>query len=178
MPIFAACGAVCTVMDYSEMQLESERVFASREGYDINIIKADMTLPFPFEDGSFDIIFHPVSNCYARDVLHIFRECHRVLRKGGVLLSGLDNGVNYMVDEDQTSIVTKMPYDPIADGADLEALAKKGDGVQFSHGIEDQIGSQLKAGFMLTDIYADTNGNGRLHELGIETFIATRAVKL
>lgn len=27
------------------------------------------------------------------------------------------------------------------------------------------------------DIYGDTNGEGRLHEMGIETYLATRAVK-
>jgi len=177
MPIFAALGAECTVLDYSDSQLESERIFAQREGYDIRIVKSDMTLPFPFENGEFDIIFHPVSNCYARDVFHIFSECSRVLRRGGVLLSGLDNGINFMVDEDQTAIVNKLPYDPIAEGTPLDDLEAAGDGVQFSHGTDEQIGGQLKAGFILTDIYCDTNGSGRLHELGIDTFIATRAVK-
>lgn len=38
MPIFAALGAKCTVLDYSEKQLESERMVAQREGYDITIV--------------------------------------------------------------------------------------------------------------------------------------------
>ena len=91
MPIFTALGAKCTVLDYSPKQLESERMVAEREGYDIEIVRADMTKPLPFEDGSFDLIFHPVSNCYVREVLPIWRECFRVLRRGGVLLAGLDN---------------------------------------------------------------------------------------
>ena len=33
MPIFAALGADCTVLDYSRKQLESERAVAAREGY-------------------------------------------------------------------------------------------------------------------------------------------------
>ena len=33
MPLFAARGADCTVLDYSEKQLESERMVAAREGY-------------------------------------------------------------------------------------------------------------------------------------------------
>ena len=45
MPIFAALGAKCTVLDYSEKQLESERMVAQREGYDITIVRADMTKP-------------------------------------------------------------------------------------------------------------------------------------
>ena len=43
--------------------------------------------------------------------------------------------------------------------------------------IEEQIGGQLQAGFILTDIYQDTNGTGRLHEYNIPTFWATRAIK-
>jgi len=50
-------------------------------------------------------------------------------------------------------------------------------GIQFSHTLEEQLGGQLKAGFLLTDLYEDTNGEGRLHEFGVPSFIATRAVK-
>ena len=42
MPVFSALGAVCTVLDYSDRQLDSERLVAQREGYKINIVKADM----------------------------------------------------------------------------------------------------------------------------------------
>lgn len=45
MPIFAALGADCTVLDYSPKQLESERLVAKREGYPIRIVCADMTKP-------------------------------------------------------------------------------------------------------------------------------------
>ena len=43
MPIFAALGAKCTVLDYSKKQLESEKQVAEREEYDIRIIRGDMT---------------------------------------------------------------------------------------------------------------------------------------
>ena len=83
MPIFTALGAECTVLDYSPLQLDSERVVALREGYEIEIIRGDMTKTLPFDEGQFDIIFHPVSNCYVEDVRHVWRECFRVLRPGG-----------------------------------------------------------------------------------------------
>ena len=50
MPVLAALGASCTVLDYSERQLESERVVAAREGYDIACVRADMSLPLPFAE--------------------------------------------------------------------------------------------------------------------------------
>ena len=44
--------------------------------------------------------------------------------------------------------------------------------------VDEQIGGQLEAGLVLTHIYGDTNGEGRLHEMNIECYFATRAVKL
>ena len=77
MPIFAALGGICTVLDYSDRQLASEEMVAKREGYDIEIVKADMTKNFPFADETFDLIFHPVSNCYVEEVLPVWKECYR-----------------------------------------------------------------------------------------------------
>ena len=48
------------------------------KNYKVNIVKADMTKPLPFEDESFDIIFHPVSNCYIENVESVFKECYRI----------------------------------------------------------------------------------------------------
>lgn len=177
IPVFAALGAECTVLDYSEKQLESERMVAQREGYSVRVVRADMTKPLPFSDGEFDLIFHPVSNCYVEEVKPIFRECFRVLKPGGVLLGGFDNGVNYIVNSDEKMIVNRLPFNPLKDPEQMKFLMDDDDGVQFSHTLEEQIGGQLEAGFVLTDVYEDTNGAGRLHELNIPTFWATRAVK-
>jgi SAM-dependent methyltransferase len=177
MPIFAALGAECTVLDYSLKQLESERLVAEREGYAIEIIRADMTKPLPFADDTFDLIFHPVSNCYVEEVKPIFKECYRILKKGGALLSGLDNGVNYIFDEDETTVKYKLPFNALRDPAIYKDCVENDWGIQFSHTFEDQIGGQLEAGLMLTHVYEDTNGAGNLHEHNIPTFWATRAVK-
>ena len=75
IPIFSALGAKCTVLDYSKAQIDSEIAVAKREGYTAEFVRADMTKPLPFDDGQFDIIFHPVSNCYIEEVEPVFREC-------------------------------------------------------------------------------------------------------
>ncbi|WP_314009723.1 class I SAM-dependent methyltransferase [Cryptobacterium curtum] len=115
MPVLAALGARCTVLDYSERQLESEAAVARREGYGIRLVRADMARRLPFGDGSFDIVFHPVSNCYVEDVRPIWRECHRVLRPGGVLLAGADHYVNYIVDQGEERVVNRLPFNPLKD---------------------------------------------------------------
>lgn len=175
MPILTAAGAHCTVLDYSPAQLESEHEVAQREGYDISIVRADMTKPLPFEDESFDLVINPVSLCYVREVEPIWREVARVLRPNGVLLTGLDTGFNYVVDEAEERIVHGLPYDPIANPTLMAELEAQDAGVQFSHTLDELLGGLLHSGFAIDDLYEDVNGEGRLSEMGIPTMLAVRA---
>ena len=177
MPLFTALGAECTVFDYSEKQLESERLVAAREDYEIRIVRGDMTKPLPFADEEFDLIFHPVSNCYVQDVKPIWKECWRVLKPQGLLLSGVDFYINYIVDADERQIVNHLPFNPLIDEEQRRQLERDDGGMQFSHTLEEQINGQLEAGFTLLNLYDDTNGEGRLHELNIPTFLAMRSMK-
>lgn len=177
MPVFAALGAQCTVLDYSQAQCDSEQMVAKREGYAIEILQEDMTKRLPFEDDTFDLIFHPVSNCYVEEVEGIFRECYRVLKRGGIFLGGYDIGINYVFDDEEKELKYALPFNPLKNPKLYEDSIKNNWGIQFSHTIGEQIGGQLKAGFILTDLYEDTNGSGRLHELNVPSFVATRCVK-
>jgi len=183
MPVFSLLGANCAVMDISDRQLESERLVSRREGYGIEIVKADMAKPFPFADCAFDLIFHPVSNCYIEDVHHVWRECFRVLKPGGSLLAGLDNGINYLFDsyEQPLTVANSLPYNPLKNPAQMEKLLNGDDGIQFSHTFDEQIGGQIKAGFAITGAYEDYNGESADSDatvkLGIPAFWATKAAK-
>lgn len=177
MPIFAALGAEVTVLDYSERQLEKEVMMSKKEGYNIRIVRADMTEKLPFEDGEFDLIFSPVSFVYVENIEPIFKECYRILRPNGVLLCGLDNGVNF-ISNNEDVIENQFPFNPLKNKDQYKMLQDEDCGIQFSHNMEENIGGQLKAGFTLVDIYDDYNGEGRLNDLKIPTFIATKAIKL
>jgi len=177
MPILTALGAHCTCLDYSKKQLESEAFVAKREGYEIELVRADMTKPFPFADESFDLILYPVSNCYIEDVHPVWRECFRVLKKGGRILSGLDIGTNYLVDEDEERIVNSLPFNPLHNPEQMQQLIDQDCGIQFSHTLEDQIQGQLAAGFALKALFEDYNEEGRLEKMRIPSFIATLSMK-
>lgn len=178
MPVFAALRAECTVLDYSQKQLDSEKLMAEREGYTVRTVRADMTRPFPFEDESFDLIFHPVSNCYIENVLPVWHECHRVLKRNGILMAGLDNGLNFIVDETESKLIHSLPFNPLKDRTLKEKLEKTDSGIQFSHTLDEQIRGQIQSGFSILDLYEDINDYGHLHNLGIPTFWATLAVKV
>ena len=177
IPIFTALGAYCTVLDYSKEQCNSEELVAKREGYEVKILQEDMTKRFPFEDETFDIIFHPISNCYIEKVEPVFQECYRVLKKGGLFLGGYDIGINYVFDIDEKYIKYSLPFNPLKNKEHYEFVLKNNDGIQFSHTIEEQINGQLQAGFRLLNLYNDTNGCGNIHDHNIPSFIATLAVK-
>lgn len=46
---------------------------------------------------------------------------------------------------------------------------------KFSHTAGELLGGMARAGLVLDDAFDDTNGEGRLHELGISTMLAVRA---
>ena len=98
----------------------------------------------------------------------------RILRPGGLLMAGLDNGVNFITDDDEERIVNHLPFNPLKNADQRDQLAEADDGVQFSHTLDEQIRGQIQAGLRIVDLYEDTNGYGRLHELGIPSFWATR----
>lgn len=176
-PVFAAAGAHVTVLDCTPAQLESEREVAAREGYCINVVRADMTEPLPFPDSSFDMVFNPVSLCYVREVEPIWHEVARVLSPEGVLLTGFDTLVNYIVDDTEERVIWSMPFDPLHNPEQRAFLEAEDAGLQFSHTLDEMIGGLLRAGFAIDDLYEDTNGEGRLHEMRIPTYLAVRAHK-
>ena len=177
MALCAALGAKCTVLDYSAKQLEADASIAEREGYEITLVQADMSKPLPFADESFDLIIHPVSNCYIEEVLPLWKECHRILKRGGRLLAGLDIGTNYIVDENEERVINHLPFNPLRDVEQAAQLEQQDGGIQFSHTIDEQLRGQLQAGFTLMDLFEDYNEEGRLAELHIPSFVATYAKK-
>jgi SAM-dependent methyltransferase len=96
-PIFAAMGAHVTILDNSPAQLERDRMVANHEGLSIKTVEGDMRDLSAFDDQSFDLVFHPVSNVFCPEVRPVWREAFRVLRNGGALLAGSANPIYYMI---------------------------------------------------------------------------------
>ena len=80
IPIFSAAGAVVTSFDQSSEQLNKDAQVAQREGLAIECIQGDMADLSVFDDASFDVIFHPVSNIFAADIRPVWQHCARILR--------------------------------------------------------------------------------------------------
>jgi ubiquinone/menaquinone biosynthesis C-methylase UbiE len=123
-PILAAAGANVTVLDNSPNQLAQDFMVALREGLEIKTVEGDMRDLSCFEDESFDLIFHPVSNVFVPDVRPVWRECYRVLRRGGALLAGFNNPSLYIFDERKANmglleVRHRLPY------SDLDSVTEE-----------------------------------------------------
>lgn len=183
-PVFAAAGAKVTVFDNSPAQLAQDKFVAERDGLEIRLVQGDMQDLSEFVDESFDLIFHPVSNIFVQDVQKVWNEAHRVLRPGGILLAGISNPVIYLFDTekfDQGEYIVKysIPYSDIEQltTEELQERIDNHETLEFGHSLEQQIGGQLQAGFVLTDMYEDGWPQFEFDQY-MKTFIATRAVKL
>ncbi len=182
-PILAAAGAHVTVFDNSPQQLAQDRYVARRDTLDLFTVEGDMRDLSVFADDTFDLIVHPVSNVFVPDVRPVWREAFRVLRPGGALLAGFCNPVLYIFDQerlDEGELVVrhKIPYSDLTSLSDAERARYVDDmqPMEFGHTLEDQIGGQIDAGFLLTGFYEDIWPGTLLNDY-LPTYIATRALK-
>jgi len=185
-PIFAAAGAKVTVFDASDAQLGQDRHVAKREGLELRTVQGDMRDLSAFTDESFDLIFHPVSNCFCPEIRPVWRECFRVLRPGGRLLSGFTNPVLFQLHPDKLEqglleITYRRPYSDVESLSpeELERWTGPGEPLVYGHSLEDQIGGQLDAGFVLTSMFEDVQSDGpeQAADPYIASYFATCAVK-
>ena len=185
-PILAAAGANVTSFDRSEAQLAKDQLVAKREGLDIDLVCGDMADLTRFDAGQFELIFHPVSNCFASNVRSVWQECSRVLATSGRLLSGFMNPDFFLFDLDAVDagepllVRNRLPYSDVADlpAAALQARIDRGEALEFSHSLNDQIGGQLQAGFVITGFYEDRWNDEATPLNGyMPTSMATLAIK-
>ena len=182
-PILAAAGARVTVYDNSPRQLAQDRMVAERDGLSITTLEGDMRDLSVFADQQFDLVFHPVSNLFVPEVRPVWAEAFRVLRPGGVLLAGFLNPVVYIFDRAQADqgvleVRHALPYSDLHSITEAERQQSFGANapLEWSHTLEDQIGGQLEAGFVLTALYEDRHRDDVVAKY-TPTYIATRAVR-
>jgi len=182
-PILAAAGARVTVFDYSPRQLEQDRLVAAREGLDITTVEGDMANLSAFAGESFALIVHPCSNCFVPSVRPVWREAARVLRRGGVLLAGFTNPVQFIFDEAKSEQAVmeacySIPYSDLTSlsAGERQRYIDKQEPLVFGHSLEDQIAGQLDAGLVLTGFYEDRDPKSPVARY-IPNFMATRAIK-
>ncbi len=186
VPVLAATGAKVTSFDNSPKQLEQDEFVAKRDGLEIQLELGDAADLSRFEDKSFDLIFHPVSNCFFPEIQPVWNEAFRVLREGGVLLAGYHNSILFIFDSakdnnDRELVVRhKLPYSDIEslEKEELDQYISNCEPIEYSHTLDAQIGGQIKAGFIIDGFFEDDwSDEATTLNKYCNTFIATRARK-
>jgi len=182
-PILSAAGAIVTVYDISENQLEQDKKVATENNLSFNIVQGDMTDLSIFNNDSFDIIFHPVSNTFVKDIIPVWQECFRVLKPEGILLSGFTNPLIYIFDSNKIKqgifeVKYSLPYceDQILDEKELQLLKSQQNPLEYSHTFEKQIGGQINSGFCISGFYEDYEKSGIIKNY-FPSYFATKAIR-
>lgn len=178
-PILATLGAKVTIFDNSEKQLQQDKTLSDRFNLGIKTTHGDMKDLSVFADNSFDLIFNPCSIVFVDNILPVWKECFRVLKPNGVLMTGLMNPVSFQVDEKSLKLIYPQPFSDLNSlpKDKLDALKKNNEALVFGHTWTDQIGGQLDAGFAITAMFEDHWGDENRMDAFFPTFMATRAIK-
>lgn len=178
--VFAALGADVTVFDNSAKQLDQDQFVAKRENLCIRTVRGNMQDLSAFDDESFDFIMQ-FAGCFVDSVLPVWKEAYRVLKKDGIMLAGHNHPFEFVFDSElmekgELTVRHKIPYSDMKDLQKEEFERITADGVCFGHTLEDMLGGQIDAGFLIAGFYEDT-GSGYVLDEYISTFFATKAVK-
>lgn len=162
-PILAAAGAEVSVLDASPGQLAQDAHVAERDGLRLRTIEGDMADLSAFADGELDLIVNPPSTLFIPELAPVWRECSRILRPGGILMTGFLNPDEFVFDADvmdregRLVVRHRLPYvehETLTEAGRQERV-RSGAMFHFSHTMESQLGGLLQAGFVITDFFED-----------------------
>ena len=186
-PLLAAAGADVTVFDLSDAQLDLDRKLAQRHNLQLRIEQGSMTDLSRFADESFELILNPVSSCYVPDILPVWRECARILKLKGRLISGSINPVNFLFEEndgsDDRGLVVKHPLPfierDVLSEAELSAAVAREMTFTWSHSLDELIQGQISCGMVICGFLESRRTDPRAPALNryANTYITTMAQK-
>lgn len=146
-PLLACAGASVTVIDLSSKMLEQDKKIAADEKLPIEIVKGNMCDLSMFDNEYFDYIINPPSLMYVPRLSVVFRECYRILDKGGVFILMAPNPINYVCDyiDDENGgyykAVHRMPFCSM----DYDDSGW----IEYGHTMEAYLGGLIECGFLV-----------------------------
>lgn len=146
-PLLACVGAKVTVIDISNKMLDKDREIAKNEHLQIEIVKGNICDLSMFHNDFFDFIINPPSLMYIPKLSIVFKECYRVLNKGGIFIMIAPNPINYVCDyvDDENGgyykAVHKMPF--------CSKDYDNSDWIEYGHTMEEYLGGLIASGFLI-----------------------------
>jgi SAM-dependent methyltransferase len=154
-PLYAAAGAIVTVVDISPAQLELDRVVAAERRLELKTVEASMDDLSMFTAGEFDIIIQPVSTCYLPEIGPVYREVARVTRSDGLYISQHKSPASLQADIQPSARGYEL-MEPYYRTGPLPAVVgsphREEGTLEYLHRWEQLIGLMCRAGFVIEDL--------------------------
>jgi SAM-dependent methyltransferase len=164
--IYAAAGAIVTVVDISPAMLALDREVATERRLAVRTVEASMDDLSALRDAEFDLVVQPVSTCYVPDVRAVYREIARATAPGGLYVSQHKQPTSLQADVKPTNqgYVINAAYYRQGPLPPCERSLHREEGtLEFLHRWEDLLGGLCRAGFVIEDLlepnHADANAN-------------------
>ena len=153
--LYAAAGALVTVVDISPEMLALDRQVATERSLEIRVVEASMDDLGVFATASFDIVVHPVSTCYVPDISAVYREVARVTAPGGIYVSQHKQPTSLQADRKPAGQGYELtepyyrtgPLPPVIGSPHREPGTH-----EYLHRWEQLLGSLCRAGFAIEDV--------------------------
>jgi SAM-dependent methyltransferase len=155
--LYAAAGAMVSVVDISGEMLALDRAVALERGFDVRLVQTSMEELSMFGVGEFDLVIHPVSTCYMADVAPVFRAAARVTRPGGLYVSqhkspaSLQASLRPQGADGHYAIAERYYRQGPLPPAEPSRLRERGT-LEYLHRWEELLGGICRAGFAVEDV--------------------------
>jgi SAM-dependent methyltransferase len=154
--LYAAAGAIVTVVDISPEMLALDRAVAAERNLEIRTVESSMDDLGMLPAAGYDIVIHPVSTCYVSDVSAVYREVARVTESGGLYISQHKQPASLQA-EVQPSAAGYELIEPYYRTGPLPAVVgsphREPGTLEFLHRWEELLGGLCRAGFVIEDLF-------------------------
>lgn len=160
--LFAAAGAIVTVVDISPEMLALDRQVAAERGLALRTVEASMDDLSALPEAGFDIVDQPVSTCYVPDVQAVYREVARVLVPGGIYTSQHKQPASLQasVEPSARGYEIAEPYERSGPLPPVAGTRLREEGtVEYLHRWEELLGGLCRAGFAIEDVVEPIRGD-------------------
>lgn len=154
-PLYAAAGAIVTVLDISPAMLELDRLVAAERNLQVRTVEGSMDHMPMLQTGEFDIVIHPVSTCYVPDIIPVYRELARVMRIGGLYVGQHKQPASLQahVQPSPNGYELLEPYYRRGPLPPVVGSRHREEGtLEYLHRWEELIGGLCRAGFVIEDL--------------------------
>lgn len=154
-PLYAAAGAVVTVVDLSPAMLELDRQVAAERRIELRTIEASMDDLSMLAAASFDIVIHPVSTCYVPQIGPVYQQVARLTRPGGLYVSQHKSPTSLQADvaAAQRGYELIEPYYRSGPLPPVVGSPHREEGtLEYLHRWEEILGLMCRAGFAIEDL--------------------------